>query len=337
MRVKNLLLVAALMAAAAGAPLASAAQAADATWVTLGTGGGPKVQAKRAQPANALVVGEAVYLFDVGHGVLRQLAAAGLDIARVRAIFLSHHHLDHSAGLGPLLANRWLLGPPGQPALAVYGPPGTKAMVASLAAAYRPIELAPITIGGPPKPPFPTSVAASDMPADLSTSAQVFADRCVLVSAVGNDHYHFPAGSPEAAAARSYAYRVDLCAEAGQGSVVYTGDTGPSARVAVLAKDADLLISEFIDLPAMRRIMANVPGAPVAAAMAHLAEDHMEPPAVGALATSAGVGQLVLTHFVPGVDSETDFSGYTKGLVFNGPVSLARDLDSFPIKAKHKP
>jgi len=46
-----------------------------AQWVTLGTAGGPRLHANQAQIANAALVGDAVYLFDVGNGVLRQMAA----------------------------------------------------------------------------------------------------------------------------------------------------------------------------------------------------------------------------------------------------------------------
>src|SRR5690242_2257411 len=47
-----------------------------AQFVTLGTAGGPLTRVKRSEPANAIVVGDAIYLFDTGDGVQRQLAAA---------------------------------------------------------------------------------------------------------------------------------------------------------------------------------------------------------------------------------------------------------------------
>jgi ribonuclease BN (tRNA processing enzyme) len=83
--------------AAAGEPVAPGAQ-----FVTLGTGGGPVTRVKRSEPANAVVVGKAVYLFDAGDGAQRQLAAANLPLESVRAIFLSHHHIDHNGGLAPI-------------------------------------------------------------------------------------------------------------------------------------------------------------------------------------------------------------------------------------------
>ena len=54
------------------------AQPSTAPWVTLGTSGGPAVQRERSQIANALVTRGGSYLFDVGNGVQRQMALAGI-------------------------------------------------------------------------------------------------------------------------------------------------------------------------------------------------------------------------------------------------------------------
>ncbi len=311
------------LALIAAAPGVSAAE-----WVTLGTGGGPLTRLQRAQPANALVVDGAVYLFDTGDGVQRQLAAAGLQAAKVKAIFLSHHHYDHNGGLGPLLVSRWLFNT--YSPLPVVGPPGTVAMVAGLAAAFRATELAPITIGGPPKPAIGATAAPKDLPADLAAPALVYSDDKVRVFAVANDHYHFAPGSEEARQARSYAYRVD----ANGRSVVYTGDTGPSKRVEALAAGADLLVSEVIDLAAMRDVLsraADLPKAALGPMMAHMEQDHLTPAEVGKLATAAKVKAVVLTHIAPGLDDQVDPAALKAGVAahFRGSVEVADDLDRF--------
>jgi ribonuclease BN (tRNA processing enzyme) len=305
-----------------GPPGAGGPQLAGTYFYTLGTGGGPRVQVRRAQPANAVVVDGDVYLFDTGDGVLRQLAAAGLSISRIRAVFVSHHHFDHVAGLAPLLVNRWLLHSTAP--LPVYGPPGTVAMLAGMAAASRAIELVPITIGGPPKPPIAATIAARDLPGDVTEPRVVYEDAAVRVSVVLNDHFHFPAGSPESES-RSYAFRIDTKTR----SFAYTGDTGPSERVVALARGVDVLVSEVIDLPSMEAGLRRMPGVPVEAALAHLSRDHLTPEQVGELAAAAGVRRLVLTHFVPGDDREADDSAYLRGIDrhFAGPVDAARDLE----------
>src|SRR3546814_5944207 len=69
----------------------------------LGTAGGPIPRQERSQPANALVIGGQVYLIDAGDGLLRQMAAKRLNLGAVRALFLTHHHIDHIADVPVLM------------------------------------------------------------------------------------------------------------------------------------------------------------------------------------------------------------------------------------------
>ncbi|HSI16833.1 MAG TPA: MBL fold metallo-hydrolase [Sphingomonas sp.] len=318
---------------AALALLVATAMAADlapgqAVFVTLGTGGGPLTRVKRSEPANALVVNGAVYLFDAGDGVQRQLAAAGLSVHAVRAVFVSHHHIDHNGGLAPLLVTRWLLNE--RAPLPVIGPPGTNAMIDGIASAYRATEFAPITIGGPPMPAIRATLAPQELSATLDAPTVVYQDANIRVLAITNDHYHFPPGSAAAAAARSYAFRIETAGR----TIVYTGDSGPSAHLAALAAGCDLLVSEVIDMHAMAAVLAranDIPPAARAPMMAHMAQDHLTPENVARLAAAAGAKRVVLTHLSPGMDDETSTAGYTAGVaaIYPGPVSVANDLDRF--------
>jgi ribonuclease BN (tRNA processing enzyme) len=298
-----------------------------AEFVTLGTGGGPIIRLRRSQPANALVVGNNVYLFDAGDGVQRQLRGANLPLGNVRAVFVSHHHLDHDAGLGPLLAARWLFN--SYRPLPVIGPPGTVDMLTRLGEAYRPVELAPITIGGPAKPAIAATIAGRDLAPDMDQPTLVYEDETIRVFAVTNAHYHFPPGEA-ARVSRSYSFRI----EAGGRSIVYTGDTGWSDNVIRLAQGADVLVSEVIDMNAMEAALRRAPDLPAAALapmLAHMVQDHLTPDQVGRLAAAAHVGRVVLTHLAPGNDDEPDTRGYTTGISahYRGPVTVANDLDRF--------
>lgn len=300
---------------------------AGAQWVTLGTGGGPLERHERAQPANALVVGDAVYLFDTGDGVVRQLAAAGLDMTRLRGVFLSHHHVDHIAGLGPLLLRRWVLQQHGL--LPVWGPRGTARMVRGLADAAYPTERAPV-MPDAAIVPLAGTVRGHDIPPGKDGPQLVYRDAAITVTALPNTHYHFPTGSEAARYARSYAYRI----EAGGRVILFTGDTGPSERLAAFARDADLLVSEVIDLAGSREALSRVPGlagARLDGLMANLAADHLTPEAAGRLAAAASARCLVLTHVAPGRDGETDLAPYLDGARahFSGPLFLASDLERY--------
>src|SRR5262249_14570850 len=139
----------------------AAPAAAEAYWVTLGTAGGPPVHASQAQIANALVVGDAVYLFDVGNGVLRQMDAAKLPVRTLRAVFLTHHHFDHNADLGPVMMSWWLFG--SGHVLPILGPPGTGTLVNGLVAANAPTVAASFPTSGPAKPALDSVVRATDL------------------------------------------------------------------------------------------------------------------------------------------------------------------------------
>lgn len=325
-RVLTLAIVAAL--ASMGSSGGAHAQDAKPVFVTLGTVGGPVVRRERSQPANAVIVNGAVYLFDIGAGTQRQLALAGIDPGAVRAVFLSHHHLDHVAGLGPFLLNRWLLY--SDSALPVIGPPGTRELVGGIVAGARPMTLAPVTIGGPPKPALAASIDARELDPAMDHPTLIFEDANIRVLAVTNDHYHFAPGSEEARFSRSYAFRIETPGR----TWVFTGDTGWSPHLVALARGADVLVSEVIDIAGVERAMranAHIPEAALPGLLAHMRQDHLTPEQVGALATAAKVGEVVLTHLVPGDDGETDPGVYSAGVsaAFSGPVIVARDLDRF--------
>lgn len=297
-------------------------------FVTLGTGGGPVVQIRRSQPANALVVGKAIYLFDAGDGVQRQLKAAGLSSADIRGVFLSHHHLDHIAGLGPLVVNRWLqniLFP-----LPIVGPPRTAEMVHGLAVAFGPTLDAPLGINGRARRAFGATLSPRDLRPLLTSPTIVFEDANVRVLAVTNNHFNEPPKSSNEPHARSYSFRI----EAGGRSIVYSGDTGPSPALRLLARNADVLVSEVMDRGAIEKDLRSrsaFSDEDVRALLAHMDQDHMTPEEVGRLAAAAKVKRVVLTHLVPGRDYEANDANYLDGLTqhFRGPVVIAKDLDSF--------
>ncbi len=322
-----------LLAAALWSGLCSGAAAARcpgsdaASWVTLGTAGGPLVRLERAQPANALIVGEAAYLFDAGDGVVRQLAAAGIDIARIRAVFLTHHHVDHVAGLAPLLLRRWVL--QRHDPLPVWGPRGTARMVRGITASSLGIERAPV-MPGAPVVALGATVRGRDIAWRHEGPHLVHEDADIVVTALANAHYHFTPGSVPARYARSYAYRI----RAAGLTIVLTGDTGPSDRLAEFARGADLLVAEVIDLVGTRAALAGLPGLTVEQLdrlMMNLRADHLTSEDAGRLATAAGARCLVLTHVAPGRDGETDFAPYVEGARrhFSGPLFLASDLERY--------
>jgi len=309
---------------------ARAAAGAHAHWITLGTAGGPPMHASQSQIANALQVDDAIYLFDVGNGALRQMDAAKLPVRNIRRVFLTHHHPDHNADLGIVMLSWWLFGTD-QP-LGVLGPPGTTTLVDGLVAANAPTIQASFPTGSrPPRPPLGEMVQAGDLPADIDSPTVVYEDDNVRVSAISVDHFQVPPSVPMAEMPRAVAYRV----EAGGRSFVFSGDTGPSQNLQTLAEDADVLITEVVNIEAIRAyLLRTVKGVPAEAAGklgADMALNHLTPENIGRIAGAAGVKHVVLTHFVPSFEEVGDPEVFTRGIApaYKGPVTVARDLDRF--------
>jgi ribonuclease Z len=84
----------------------------------------------RFTSAYALSVAGKLFLLDCGAPVSSLLYHYGLDPIDVQAVFLSHWHMDHVAGLGLFLTQNDLRRRPGP--LAVYGPRGTRGKIRRL-------------------------------------------------------------------------------------------------------------------------------------------------------------------------------------------------------------
>jgi ribonuclease BN (tRNA processing enzyme) len=272
--------------------------------VLLGTAGGPTPKVSRAAPAQAIVVGDRVYLVDCGDGVARQLALAGLRLAHLRAVFITHQHSDHNAGYGPLFLLGWTSGI--TTPVDTYGPPPLEKMTRLLLEAYDfDITLRMADEGQPPLAPLIRTH-------EITRGGVVFSDDRVRVTAALNEHTPIE---------HSFAYRFDTADR----SLVISGDTSYSKNVIALARGADVLVHEALYRPFWVR-----PGAPLTPEIRrHIIASPTDAEDVGRLAAEAGVKTLVLTHFVPSeptgaVPDEAWLAAARKH--FKGEVVLGRDL-----------
>jgi ribonuclease BN (tRNA processing enzyme) len=281
----------------------TAAPAVDSTALTLiGTQGGPGVTVRRSGPSSLLTIRGKQYLVDAGIGTSRRLAEAGVPLASLTEIFITHQHNDHTAGLGGLLALY-----PGRRPLEILGPPRTADFVAAVLPQLALNWEIRAEEGGPPVAQMAGLFKGRDVQPGL-----VFADETVRVTALENTHFQFAPGSP-ASRNRSYAYRFQTPHKV----VVFTGDTGPQPGLAKFAEGADILVSEMVS-PA---ILKNV----TEANRFHMIHEHLSPTQVGQLARDAKVKMVVLSHVV-GADPE-DLTEIRKW--YSGKVVLGEDLQRF--------
>ncbi|MGH9509105.1 MAG: MBL fold metallo-hydrolase [Terriglobales bacterium] len=266
--------------------------------VLLGTGF-PRPDPERAGPATAVVVGEKVFVVDAGRGVVLRLAAAELPLKSVQAVFLTHLHSDHTAGLPDLFSTSWQFGR--YTPFELYGPKGTKKLADAMLKFFE----ADIHIRRDLMEKHPG--AGVTINTHIVREGVVYQDAEVKVTAFAVDH------KPVEPA---FGYRFDADGR----SIVISGDTRPSDNLVRYAQGADVLVHEAI----MPEYLDTVDKPDVAS---RLKSYHTTPEEAGQIGQRAGVKLLVLTHLVPGKDEDKFRERAAKH--FKGRIVVGRDLMRF--------
>jgi ribonuclease BN (tRNA processing enzyme) len=242
----------------------------------LGTGG-PRPDGRAASCNLILLNGQPRLIIDAGSGVFTRLGELHLNIDHVDTIFLTHHHIDHTADLPSLIKARAVVTT--QPVhWTIYGPsgrgnyPSTSRFIDLLfgdegAWAYLKQFEAPV------------SWDAHDLPDDPARSPFVVVENKegLKVLAVTTHHGDAPA----------LAYRAEFNGR----SVTFSGDIDPNGlpNLEKLATNTNLLVFNCAVL--------DPPGSPP-----ELYTRHSPPKRIGELARAAHVQRLILTHIPPLVD-----------------------------------
>lgn len=285
--------------------LFSRQQASNTRLILLGTGGGPRPRTNRTASSQVILVNDSVYAVDCGDGVARQFVAAGVPLARLRHILITHHHSDHNADYGNLILGAWTVGLESR--LDSWGPPPLDKITRAFFEmnAYD-INIRVADEGKPPLVPLVHSH-------ELTKGGKVFEDEAVKVTTALVAH---PPVTP------ALAYRFDTSDR----SIVISGDTAPSDNVIQLAKGADVLVHEAMYLPAIDRLAARVPNA--TRLKEHILASHTAAEDAGRVAQAAGVKHLVLSHLIPADDpTVTDEMWMNAARVhFGGRITVGKDL-----------
>ena len=224
---------AASLALASHAPCGAAEASKRTRLVLLGTAGGPRPRKSRAACAQAIVVGDSIYVIDCGNGVARQIVSAGFELKAIRAVFITHHHSDHNADYGNLLLLAWTAGL--RTPVDTYGPPPLENMT-RLFFEMNAVDMEARMTDEKRVPLVPLIHAH-----DISSAGKVFEQDGVRVTSALVDH-------PPMATA--FAYRFDTPDR----SIVISGDTRYSERLIELATGADVLVHEVVYPEAIDRL-----------------------------------------------------------------------------------
>lgn len=248
------------------------------TLTILGSAGGSPT---RTNPASGYLLesgGISIWI-DAGTGAFMELARY-TDPGALDAVVLSHIHVDHCSdiyGLYGYLA----FGPSGVVPVPVFLPPGAAEHLAAFARAGE-------------EHVFNTVLDLIEMDAGAAVSMGGVTIR------FGSAVHPVPA----------LVTRFDTP----DGSLVYSGDTGPGSDLADLAFGADTLLCE-----------ATIAGERDAQTYPY----HLTAGEAGGIATEAGVETLILTHFAVGIDPEQARAEAEAS--FGSKISLAQPGATFTI------
>lgn len=244
----------------------------------LGTMAGPVLHPERMMASQAVIVDGAIYLIDCGYGTILRMTQAGLRPADVKAIFVTHHHSDHGADYVNLIHLAWIQGIEGR--IVSVGPPPLKRIHEAAIAYHR--EDIDIRIAGTGREPMEGFFDVRE----ASHPGVIYEDDRIKVSAALADHPPFET---------AFGFRV----ETPYRTLVFSGDTAPSKTIATLATGADVLTHEVMYVEGIDAMLARRPYVPPQL-KAFLMDGHTSAEDAGRIAAEAGVGTLVLSHFLPG-------------------------------------
>jgi len=273
--------------------------------VLLGTQGGPLIRSYNQTPsANLIVYKDVPFIIDTGYGTTFKLREAGINLATLKFIFISHLHSDHYLDLGPLLYNAWISGLSKQ--IYVYGPTGIKAIMN----AYWKSNQYDINtrIKDEGRPDIRKHITIHEI-----NEGVILEDPDFEISALKN--IHPPVHN-------SYAYRFKL----GEKVIVFSGDTTYCPPLAKFAAGADYLIHEVMYLPAVDEMAKRRPNA--TKLIASIKSHHTSAEDVGKIAAAANVKNLVLNHFVPPDEKSLTDNIWLDAVRtnFTGKIIIGKDL-----------
>lgn len=245
--------------------------------VTLLGTGSPMVDANRAGPSTLVRAGSNLFLVDCGRGALMRAAAVGVGAANIAALLLTHLHSDHITDLSDVITTRWVTTFTRTP-LPVFGPPGTAAVVAATLEALAP-DIS-YRIGHHADITEPPAVEVHEF-----TDGVVWDAEGVQIRVAPTDHRPVEP---------TIAYRIDYA----DASVVLAGDTVPCQGLDELASGAGALVhtvirKDLVELAPQQRLR-------------DILDYHSSVEQAAATAQRAGVGTLILTHYVPPLQPGTE-------------------------------
>jgi ribonuclease Z len=265
--------------------------------VTLGTGS-PIPDPERAGPSTLVRSDGTRVLVDAGRGVLLRLAAAGHLPRDLGAVVLTHLHSDHICDLNDVVTTHWVTSFEPTP-LRLVGPVGTSEVVAGM------LQMLRLDIG-----------YRMAHHADLTWEPMVEVEEVAPGAELDLGDVHVVTG---ATAHRPVEPTIGLRFERDGAVVVLGGDGVPCAGLDALCAGADVYVQTVIREDLVRMLPF--------ARLQDIVDYHSTVEQAAQTAARAGVGTLVLTHFVPALaPGQEDEWRHRAAEHFPGTIVVAADL-----------
>lgn len=270
--------------------------------ITLGTGS-PIPDAQRAGPSTLVRSDGTRVLVDAGRGVLMRLAAAGHLPRDLDAVVLTHLHSDHICGLNDVVTTHWVTS--FEPTtLRLVGPVGTREVVAGM------LQMLRLDIG--------YRMAHHD---DLSWEPVIEVEEVAPGAELDIADLHVVTG---ATAHHPVEPTIGLRFERNGAVIVLGGDGVPCDGLDALCRGADVYVQTVIREDLVR--MIPLPR------LHDIVDYHSTVEQAAQTAARAGVGTLVLTHFVPAIPPGQEHEWHDRAAQhFPGTIVVAADLTEVPV------
>lgn len=269
----------------------------------LGSGGPNDIEGRASSGYLVWLNDKSRLMIDAGGATSLRFGQAGANIEDLDLIAISHLHVDHSIDVATMVKRGFFYNR--QRPLPIAGPSGNGLypdMGAFLASffdeengAYRYMFI---------EKDYP-EIEGITIEVDPEQASIVYQTDDMTVSALGVGHAHTP----------TLAYRVDT----DEGSIAFGSDqNGRNPEFIKFVEGVDILVMHF---PRNERSSED----PAQTFW------HANPSTIGAIAQKAGVGQLVLSHFM--VYSLQDLEAQVAIVkdYYKGPVYLASDLEKYRV------
>lgn len=252
----------------------------------------------RAQVCVAIETPEHLYVVDAGSGSGAVAQLAGIPLAKLRGILLTHFHSDHISDIADFNLNSWVAGRPAP--LQLVGPEGVDKLANGLNIAYELDRSYRVAHHG-----------EELLNPALGVLSSRTIDEGVIIDEDGLRVTAFEVSHPPIVPA--FGYRFDYAGR----SVVITGDSLVTDKIVSMSDGTDLVIHDAMSLQLIQAAenIARTRGNDRVATVLHDIQNyHATTTDLQRLVDEADIGRLALYHLVPAPRNPVGIAAFSREL-----------------------